>query len=233
MAQEFFDDVAPLPAGFVWLRRACPQAVIDLRYAGKDNFAGRALRGYEHGACAATSQAARALRSACAEAARHGLALKVLDAYRPVRAVRDMVEWSRAPEDGRSRARYHPRVPKSELFARGYIALHSEHSRGSALDVTLANADGGDELILGTQPLRDGEADMGTPFDYFDPRSATDFAGLPRHCITNRRWLRALMARHGFRNNAQEWWHFALREEPFPQREFDFVPGTPRPAEAA
>ncbi len=212
----------PLPPGFVWLEQLCPAAVIDLRYATARNFTGQPLRGYESGTAAVTRQAAEALARACEELAPLGLTLKVFDAYRPQRAVRHMVEWIRQPEDLRSRSLHHPRVPKSQLLARGYIAESSEHSRGSAVDVTLVATRAVRPRAVEGDLLPNGEVDMGSPFDFFDPQSATDFDLLPRACITNRRWLRALMARHGFRNHPEEWWHFALRDEPFPDQSFDF-----------
>ncbi|MBQ3090853.1 MAG: hypothetical protein IJD21_09905 [Oscillospiraceae bacterium] len=38
----------------------------------------------------------------------------------------------------------------------------------------------------------------------------------------NRTLLRETMADHGFKAISTEWWHFTLREEPYPDRYFDF-----------
>ena len=63
----------------------------------------------------------------------------MFDCYRPARAVADMVAWS---QDGRETAagkRYNPAFSKADLFRLGYIATHSGHSTGAALDLTLVD----------------------------------------------------------------------------------------------
>ncbi|MET0383558.1 MAG: M15 family metallopeptidase [Burkholderiaceae bacterium] len=206
-----------LPAGFSRLRDACPSALIDPRYATDRNFIGRPLDGYESAQCCSTTRAALALRAVCEEAARAGLAVKVFDAYRPERAVRDMVRWcGQAEEDPEARRLYHPRIPKRELLQRGYIAPASSHSRGSAIDLTLAVGAAG----LGAPDLQ--ELDMGTPFDHFDPASACMSDEVSGRARENRLLLRRLMTAGGFVPYELEWWHFRLADEPFRTQSFDF-----------
>ena len=88
----------------------------------------------------------------------HGLVIKVFDCYRPTRAVANFVRWARDLKDTAGKAEFYPDVDKRTLFRDGYIASQSGHSRGSTIDLTLANADG-------------RELDMGTPFDFFSPKS--------------------------------------------------------------
>ena len=65
------------------------------------------------------------------------------------------------------------------------------------------------------------ELDMGTGWDFMDPSSATEYPALPETARRNRLMLKSLMAAHGFRNYAGEWWHYTLEEEPWPDRYFD------------
>ena len=93
----------------------------------------------------------------------------------------------------------------------GYLAAKSGHSRGSTVDLTLV------EAVTGR------EADMGGSFDCFGRRSHSDFTeGLTSVQITNRRILREAMVAAGFEPLAEEWWHFTLKDEPYPDRYFDF-----------
>ncbi|WP_232631486.1 M15 family metallopeptidase [Methylobacterium sp. Leaf118] len=208
--------VALLPAGsasasepFVDAAGAVPGLVVDMRYAGADNFVGRPIAGYEAPRCLLTPQAARALALAQAELATEGLGLKVFDCYRPLRAVADFAAWARDPDDARMKARYYPDLDKRDLFRLGYIAERSAHSRGSTVDLTLVR-------------LADGrERDMGTPFDRFDPASATDSPTVSGAQRANRHRLRAAMIRAGFGPYPQEWWHFTLKREPFATTAFD------------
>src|SRR6185295_15686893 len=128
-----------LQAGFVDLAEVAPDVVVDMRYAGADNFLGRPARGYGAARCLLTKEAARALAAVQRELTAFGVGLKVYDCYRPQRAVDDFVAWSRAPGPATD-PRHNPAVPKSELFQRGYIAGRSGHSRGSTADLTLIPA---------------------------------------------------------------------------------------------
>ena len=206
----------------VALRSLVPDVVQDMRYAGPHNFMGRRVAGYEAGECWLSRTAAQSLAALQKELAQQGLGLKVFDCYRPQTAVNDFVRWAQDLKDQKNRDMYYPRVPKSELFKRGYIAEKSGHSRASTVDMTLVvkNAQRASQQVRG--PLANGiEVDMGTPFDMFDSHSHTENADQSPDVQHNRRWLRAVMERHGWRNGAEEWWHFTLRNEPYPQQYFD------------
>lgn len=202
--------VAAEPASpFVDAAARVPGLVVEMRYAGSDNFVGRPIAGYEAPRCLLTPQAAEALGRAARALARDGLGLKVFDCYRPRRAVADFAAWARDPADTRMRTAYYPQVDKRDLFRLGYIAERSAHSRGSTVDLTLVD-------------LADRrERDMGTPFDRFSPDSATQAPSIAEPARANRLRLRAAMTRAGFSPYPTEWWHFTLRGEPYPSRSFD------------
>jgi D-alanyl-D-alanine dipeptidase len=197
----------------VALETVAPAVRQDIRYARADNFVGRPIDGYRVGRCWVSDRAAQALAAAADEGARSGLVLVVFDCYRPQRAVDDFRRWAADGADQRTKAEFYPRVAKSDLFVQGYVAERSGHSRGSTVDVSLQRSCGG-RLV----PL-----DMGTPFDFFDPRSHASSAEVTGAQRANRRLLRDLMARHGFRPYEPEWWHFTLADEPFPDRYFDVL----------
>ncbi|SFK70396.1 M15 family metallopeptidase [Methylorubrum salsuginis] len=186
-----------------------PGLAVEMRYAGSDNFVGRPIAGYEAPRCLLTPQAAQALARVQADLAPEGLGLKVFDCYRPVRAVADFAAWARDPADARMKPAYYPRTDKADLFRLGYIAERSAHSRGSTVDLTLVRLADGSEL------------DMGTPFDLFDEASASDSGRVGPAARANRRRLRTAMIRAGFAPYPQEWWHFTLKDEPFPATAFD------------
>ena len=212
-----------MPAEFVHLAQIAPDVVQDMRYHGADNFLGRPVAAYEAATCILSKPAARALQAVQAELRTQGLALKVFDCYRPQAAVDDFVRWGRDLSDQKTKPAFYPDVPKEELFQRGYIAEKSGHSRGSTVDLTavVVNAQRASKAVRG--PLADGmEVDMGTPFDWFGAQSHTEHPTLAPDVQDNRRWLCALMQRHGFRNLPEEWWHYTLQSEPYPERYFNF-----------
>jgi D-alanyl-D-alanine dipeptidase len=156
-----------------------------------------------------TQVAAAALAEVARDLNSRGLVIKVFDCYRPERAVMNFVRWARDLNDTAEKAEFYPDVDKRVLFRDGYIASRSGHSRGSTLDLTLAKADG-------------SELDMGTHFDFFSPKSWTDDASISTEQHANRMLLATAMRRRGFRGYDKEWWHFTLRNEPFPDTYFDF-----------
>ena len=200
-------------AGFVEVREAIPGVMVDLRYLTADNFVGEPIDGYAADRCYITAEAARALGRVQHELAHFGLGLKLFDAYRPQRAVDHFVRWAEDLDDTRMKTRYYPDVAKENLFRDGYIAARSGHSRGSTVDLTIVSPDGGGAK----------ELDMGTPWDYFGPRSWPASLEVTPQQRANRMLLQALMVKHGFRPLAEEWWHFTLEDEPFPETYFDFV----------
>jgi zinc D-Ala-D-Ala dipeptidase len=197
------------PAAFVDAASVVPGLLADIRYAGSHNFVGRRIDGYEAPRCLLTREAANAMADVARDLSPRGLHIKVFDCYRPSRAVANFVHWARDIGDTADKAEFYPNVDKRTLFRDGYIASRSGHSRGSTTDLTLAGDDG-------------HELDMGTPFDFFSPKSWTADPSITAEQHTNRMLLAAAMRRHGFRGYDKEWWHFTLRGEPFPETYFDF-----------
>ena len=182
----------------------------DAKYATWDNFTGKPVDGYLANRIVGTRALCEALEGARDEAERHGLGLLLWDGYRPQRAVDSFLRWSRLPEDGRTKPRHYPNIERSEMFALGYVAAKSGHSRGSTVDLTLFELATG-ELV-----------DMGTDHDLMDAVSHHDAKGLPRVEAENRRRLRSIMQTGGFNSYDYEWWHYTLRDEPYPNTYFDF-----------
>eukprot|EP01031_Cornospumella_fuschlensis_P033282 gene33282-40265_t len=147
---------------------------------------------------------------------------------------------------------YYPDLDRRRLFDLGYIASKSGHSRGSTVDLTLielgrevdpnppciirhiprkeedegkGTQDGVDGSEIASYPfLDDNTVDMGASFDLFSPLSHYPtplFQHLP-NALQSRAYLHDVMTRGGFRGYDQEWWHFTLRDEPFPDTFFDF-----------
>jgi D-alanyl-D-alanine dipeptidase len=202
------------PAAFVDAATAVPGLIVEMRYAGSHNFVGRPIDGYEAPHCLLTLAAADALAAVARDLEPRGLRIKVFDCYRPTRAVANFVRWARDPRDTAGKAEFYPDVDKRTLFRDGYIASYSGHSRGSTMDLTLAQADGTELEVY--------DLDMGTPFDFFSPKSWTADASVPAAAHANRMLLAGAMHRRGFRGYDREWWHFTLRGEPFPETYFDF-----------
>jgi len=199
-----------VPADFVDAANVVPGLVVDMRYAGSSNFIGRPIEGYEEPVCILTLQAAEALAAAQTELKAYGLGLKVFDCYRPTRAVADFVRWAKDETDTKMKAEFYPDLDKSELFARGYIAERSGHSRGSTVDLTLVYL-----------PY-ESDVPMGTGFDFFSTRSWPTDAAQPSEVRAHRLLLSTIMQRHGFKPYTNEWWHFTLVDEPHPDNYFDF-----------
>jgi D-alanyl-D-alanine dipeptidase len=202
-----------LPEGFVHADEVVPGLVLDLRYAGSDNFVGQRVDGYEAARVVLSTPAAEALRKVQADLKPFGLGLKIFDAYRPTQAVAHFVRWSSMPDDPKAKHAYYPDIDKQKLFEEGYVATRSSHSRGSTVDLTLVTI-GKDGAVA--------DLDMGTPFDFFGPESWPDYTDLTGEQRSNRLLLKLVMERHGFKPFDKEWWHFTLADEPFPDTYFDF-----------
>jgi D-alanyl-D-alanine dipeptidase len=200
----------PMPSSFVDASSIVPGLIVEARYAGSHNFVGRPIDGYERGACLLTKPAAAALAQVARDLEPRGLAIKAFDCYRPVRAVAHFVRWARDLADVARKPEFYPHVDKRNLFSDGYIAARSGHSRGSTIDLTLARRGDGQEL------------DMGTPFDFFSPRSWPSDRSVSAEGQANRALLAQAMRRRGFLAYNKEWWHFTLRHEPYPDTHFDF-----------
>ena len=210
MRTEYKNDLTMDPSGFVLLADYVPQIVQEIRYYSTYNFIGDRIDGYEEPCALLTIEAARALKAVSSELIVQGYRLKLFDAYRPACAVKHFVFWGIEDQDVRMKPYFYPELEKQELFAKGYIAKQSSHSRGSAVDLTLLDMKSGKEL------------DMGGPFDLFSERSHPDYRGISAEQYDNRMILRRAMLRNGFRPIDCEWWHFALNNEPYPDTYFNF-----------
>jgi len=213
---------ALLPDDFVFLRDIDPTIIQDIRYAGLNNFVGRPLAGYVAAECVVKRDVALYLQSIQQELALQRLSLKMLDCYRPVRAVRDMVAWAHDGRETAAQRRYNPAFSKADLFRLGYIAEQSGHSTGAAVDLTLVDLKADNSVAFDsnrayadcTAPARarapEGSVDMGTGYDCSDVKAHTAGKSITS---AQRRWrekLLLLMARRGFANYSKEWWHFSL-----------------------
>jgi D-alanyl-D-alanine dipeptidase len=226
---------AAAPASeFVALSDVAPSILQDIRYATRHNFVGQRIDGYLEPTCILTRQAASGLRQAQAQVLRQGYTLKVYDCYRPQRAVDHFVRWAKDLADEKMKAEFYPNVEKDRLFEEGYIAEKSGHSRGSTMDLTLVKLPPRHQRpYLPGEPLKpcfapqdqrfpDNMVDMGTGYDCFDPLAHTDNPAITGAARTNRDLLRTAMTAAGFRNLPEEWWHYTLNGEPFPDTYFDF-----------
>ena len=197
--------------GFVYLDDHLTKAKYDVRYAGTNNFVGRPVEGYHVKRLVGTHQMVSAL--GCVEQSLEALGwgLKVFDTYRPQRAVSDFAQWALIPHDTLTKSIFYPDQHKEELFDLGYIARRSGHSRGSTVDLTMYSLSDGSDI------------DMGGPYDFFGKISHLDYEDLSVEQIRNRTILRIQMETCGFRPYIKEWWHYTLRDEPYPDQYFDFI----------
>ncbi|WAL94237.1 M15 family metallopeptidase [Streptomyces sp. Je 1-369] len=222
------------PKEFAALRDVDPTIIQEMRYFTPHNFVGEPVDGYRKPMCIVTQPAAEALHKAQRKLLRKGYSLKVYDCYRPQRAVDHFVRWAKDLADERMKAEFYPRVDKSRLFADGYIAEKSGHSRGSTVDLTVVRLP-----ALPTRPYVPGEplkscfgprgerfpdnsVDMGTGFDCFDTLSHTDDPRIKGKQRANRDLLRDTLGKEGFVNLPEEWWHYTYKPETFPDTYFDF-----------
>ncbi len=222
-----------LPNGFVYLRDVDPTIVQDIRYAGSHNFVGRPIRGYLAAECILSLAAANALEAVQRRLAEKKLSLIVWDCYRPKRAVDDFLRWSKDPAHAEMKAEFYPRTDKEKLFALGYLARRSAHSRGSTVDLGIVPS--GSSLAPPPNPqslkactsakgerFEDGTIDFGTGYDCLDVLANTSNALVGAIARRNRQTLKSYMQAAGFRPYAREWWHFELTDEPFKRDGFDF-----------
>ena len=196
---------------FVLLSEVVPDAILEIRYYSTYNFVGDRIDGYEEPVALLTEEAAEALKEVSDDLKEDGYRLKIYDAYRPQEAVTNFEEWAKDLDDTRMKAYFYPELDKSVLFEQGYIASHSGHSRGSTVDLTLFDME------------TEKEVDMGGTFDYFGELSHPDYTEITDEQYENRMILRDAMVEHGFKPLEEEWWHFTLENEPYPETYFTFA----------
>ena len=199
-----------LPQGFVYLSDVDYSIKSELRYLSNNNFIGKPIDGYLKSCVILTRETALALHKVQQKLLKNGMSLKIFDAYRPQQAVNHFVRWAKVLSDTLMKKKYYPNVPKSELFKRGYIASKSGHTRGSTVDLTIVN-------------LKTGKAlDMGSIYDFFGIVSHPFYKDISKKSKHNRMLLRNIMLTHNFKPYENEWWHFTLKNEPFPKKYFNF-----------
>ena len=196
-------------SGFVILSEVVPDAILEIRYYSTYNFVGERIDGYEMPCALLTREAAQALRAVADDLRAQGYRLKIFDAYRPQMGVDHFMRWA---ENGDTRMKkyFYPEIDKSRIIPEGYVAVKSGHSRGSTVDLTLFDMKTGKEV------------DMGGTFDYFGELSHPDYKKITKAQYKNRMILREAMLRHGFKPLEEEWWHFTLKDEPYPDTYFTF-----------
>jgi zinc D-Ala-D-Ala dipeptidase len=204
-------------AEFAFVDELVPGIRWDAKYATWDNFTGKPVDGYLANRIVGTRALCAGLSVAHEEAADRGFGLLLWDGYRPQRAVDRFLRWADEPEDGRTKQRHYPRIDRAAMFRQGYVATRSGHSRGSTVDLTLY------ELATGELVRMGGDHDLMDPVSHHGATLVTPAEA------ENRLHLRAVMETAGFTAYSCEWWHYTLRDEPFPDTYFDFpvsAPGT-------
>ena len=198
-------------SGFVLVADVIPDAMMDIRYYTDFNFVGMRIDSYEAPVAYLTKEAALALKHASDDLKAQGYRIKIFDTYRPQSAVNHFKRWVQDFNANEMKAYFYPNVDKSVLFESGYISERSSHSRGAAVDLTLVDISTGQEV------------DMGSTFDFFGEISHSAYTeGLTETQIHNRTILQKAMVKHGFKTIVTEWWHFYLKDEPYPDTYFDF-----------
>jgi D-alanyl-D-alanine dipeptidase len=196
-------------SGFVSLGEVIPDAILEIRYYTTYNFVGERIDGYQEPIALLTKEAAAALKEASDELMNLGYRLKIFDAYRPQMAVDHFMRWA-LNDDTKMKEYFYPELDKDMLFPLGYIAEKSGHSRGSTVDLTLFDM------------KTEKEVDMGGTFDYFGELSHPDYQDITPEQYAMRMLLREVMIKHGFKPLPEEWWHFTLEDEPYPDTYFTF-----------
>lgn len=216
----------------MYLESIAPSIVQDIRYAQFHNFIGHPIPGYDAEKCILTEQAAKALAQVQAELMQSRLSLKVFDCYRPTMAVDEFFSWSQLPLQQAMKAEFYPHVDKKDFFNLGYVAQKSGHSRGSTVDLAIMALGSHSDTYVPQQILQsctqpypqrffDGTLDFGTGYDCMDPLSHGT-AEVSLVARAHRAMLRDMMYKYGFDPYPEEWWHFTLRNEPFPNTYFNF-----------
>lgn len=200
----------PANKNFVYLKELMPKLRSDIRYYGSNNFIGKPINGYTEPKLMLTVDAANALKKVQDGLERLGFGLLIYDAYRPQSAVDQFIEWSKDAEDTLMKEKFYPNIDKKDLFELGYISEKSGHSRGSTVDLTIVSLTTGKIL------------NMGGEYDLFDEKSHTDYQYITKNQRALRLLLKRRMEKEGFKSYEKEWWHFTLKNEPFPKTYFNF-----------
>ncbi|MBR6163855.1 M15 family metallopeptidase [bacterium] len=204
----FSDTVSEDRSDFDKVYNVIDDAVYDIRYYSNYNFTGNKINGYNAPVAYMTKEALSALSKAAEDLRSQGYRLLIWDTYRPQKAVDNFVTWINNPKDDGIKA-FYPKLKKSQLVKGNYIAEKSGHSRGSTIDLTIIKLDG-------------SFVDMGGTFDLFSEVSHPNYKKLTKQQKKNRKILADAMTKAGFKGIDSEWWHFTLKNEPYPDTYFDF-----------
>jgi D-alanyl-D-alanine dipeptidase len=214
-----------LEKGFVNLVAEVPSIQVSLRYNSPENFVGKPVDGYKENIVLVTKPTADAIKKVQEALNKDGYGLVIYDAYRPQQAVDNFMRWSKDSNDQVKKDQYYPRVDKKDVFKLGYVAEKSGHSRGSTIDLTIIKLGNNVQPITEEKRtlkdgfeityLNDGTVDMGSSFDLFDEASHYKNKLISQEHQERRDYLKNVMERHGFKNYAEEWWHFTLAHEPY------------------
>ena len=193
---------------FAQISTVIDDAAYDIRYYSPNNFTGNKINGYKAPRAYMTKKALAALAKAAEDLRAQGYRLLIWDAYRPQKAVDNFVNWINDPNDPGDKT-FYPKLEKSDLLAGNYIMAKSGHTRGSTVDLTIIKKDG-------------SFVDMGGTFDLFSEVSHPDYKKISKKQKKNRQILRDAMVKAGFKPLDSEWWHFTLKDEPYPDTYFNF-----------
>ena len=200
-----------LPKGFSYVSEIDATIKKELRYGTSNNFIGKPIDGYLKDSLIISTPAAKALKEIQTKLMLSGLSLKIFDAYSPQQAVDHFVRWAKVMNDTLMKQLYYPDVQKSELFTLGFIASKSGHTRGSTVDLSIVDVKTNNEL------------DMGSSYDFFGEKSHPFYKKITEAQMKNRMLLRTIMIKNGFIPYDNEWWHFTLKDEPYPTTYFNFL----------
>ncbi len=209
LAQVMFaSEISYDKSDFAPVYTVIDDAAYDIRYYSPNNFTGNKIRGYNAPVAYMTKEALAALSVAAQDLRNQGYRLLIWDTYRPQKAVDNFVEWINNPKDKGDKS-FYPKLKKSDLLKGQYIMEKSGHTRGSTVDLTLIKKDG-------------SFVDMGGTFDLFSEISHPNYKKLTKEQKQNRKILHDAMIKAGFKGLDSEWWHFTLKNEPYPDTYFDF-----------
>tara|TARA_B100000787_G_scaffold170309_1_gene166147 strand:- start:29033 stop:29701 length:669 start_codon:yes stop_codon:yes gene_type:complete len=200
-----------LPQGFSYVSEIDATIKKELRYGTSNNFIGQPIDGYIKDSLIISTPAAIALKIIQSKLMLSGLSLKIFDAYRPQQSVDHFIRWAKVMNDTLMKQLYYPDVHKSALFTLGFIASKSGHTRGSTVDLSIVNL------------KKNNELDMGSAYDFFGDASHPFYKNITEAQKKNRMLLRTIMTENGFSPYDNEWWHFTLKEEPYPNTYFNFL----------
>ena len=206
MKEVFSED----KSNFVNLKEEIPDIVVDLRYHSNYNFVGTKIDGYEKSIAYVTKECAKKLKEVNDEVKKYGYVLKIFDAYRPQMAVNHFIRWGEEKDHTKTKDIFYNNIEKENLFKEGYISKKSAHTRGSTVDLTLYNT------------IIKEDLDTGGEFDNFGEIANYNYQNITEFQKQNRKYLRDVMVRHGFIPLETEWWHFTLKNEPYPNTYFTF-----------